>query len=69
MTMDAWMYGDPEKVLIRKQEEEARRHRACGQCVHKQVIPLEGKTLFDCSKGRDYGWRCKSYRTIQIFHR
>ena len=69
MAIDAWMYGDPEKVLIRKQEEEARRHRACGQCVHKQVLALEGKTLYDCSKGRDYGWRCKSYRTIQIFHR
>ena len=69
MAHDSWLYGDPEKVLIRKQEEEARRHKSCGQCVHRQVLELEGRTLFNCSKGREYGDRrdCRFYRTVQIF--
>ena len=70
MALDSYMYGNPERVLERRQEEEARRHRACGQCVHKQVLELDGKTLYACSKGREYGTqKCKLFRifTTKIF--
>jgi hypothetical protein len=58
----SWEWGDPERVLIRRQEEAARQAKACGQCVHKQVQQLEGKTIFDCSKRQDYGRRCRFFR-------
>ena len=63
MSMESWMYGDPEKVLERKQQIEAAKHRNCGRCVHKLVFETERETLFGCGKGREYGTpKCKFFR-------
>ena len=70
MAHDSWLYGDPERVLIRKQEEEARRHKSCGQCVHRAEIPLEHKTVVFCSKKyQTYGFRCHLFRLEQPIKR
>ena len=60
--MRSWEWGNPESVLIRRQEEVARQAKACGQCVHKQIQKIDGKEIYDCSKRQDYGWRCRFYR-------
>ena len=31
MAFDSYLYGDPEKVLMRKQAEEARKRRQYGR--------------------------------------
>lgn len=40
MTLDAHMWGNPETVLQRKQEAEARKHANCGACVHHQSMQV-----------------------------
>jgi len=63
MALDSWLYGDPEWVLIRKQEEEARKNQQCGKCVHRAELPLEQKVVVFCSKKfQTYGFRCHLYR-------
>jgi hypothetical protein len=58
MTREAWEYGNPEAVAIRKES------RTCKGCIHIAVA-------FDrryCNLGKKYGARCKSYsdtKTIQ----
>ena len=62
MTLDAWEYGDPEKVAIRREEEAARKALACGKCSHKVSIDWKGETYFGCEfKRRQYGRRCELY--------
>lgn len=66
MAHDSWLYGDPENVLIRKQEEEARRDRQCGKCVHRAELPMEHKVVVFCSKKfQTYGHRCHLFRIKQ----
>ena len=60
---DSHMYGDPAKILERKQANEARMHRACGQCVHRTELPMDRKVIFFCSrKFQTYGHRCHLFR-------
>lgn len=62
MALESWMYGDPEKVAIRKEEEAARKHSACGQCTHKVSLEWNGETYHGCAyKRRIYGIRCTLY--------
>ena len=63
MTLDAYMYGDPEKVAIRRQEEALRKDRECGSCVHKQTTEFRGEVAHYCEfKRHVYGKRCELYR-------
>lgn len=48
MTLDAWQYGDPERVAIRKEEEALRKAKACGDCVHKRSIEFRGEVGHFC---------------------
>lgn len=64
MALDAWMYGDPETVAIRKQEAERRkreaaekRKQACGSCVHS--VEWNGRMV--CDRRHTYGVRCRFY--------
>ena len=60
--LDAWQYGDPEKVAIRKQEDALRKARACGDCMHKRSIELKGEMAHHCIfKRHVYGTRCDLY--------
>lgn len=42
MALDSYMYGDPEKVLIRKQEAELKKAKACGDCIHRRSLEFKG---------------------------
>ena len=64
MTLDAHMYQDPERVLMRKQELAAKKARACGECVHHRSIEFKGEVVHACIyKRRQYGVRCDLYET------
>ncbi len=65
MTLDNWLYGDPETVAIRRQEAQQRqldaakrRQDACGGCVHS--VELMGRQV--CAKLHTYGFWCRFYR-------
>ena len=64
---DSWLYGDPEKVLERKQEEAARKHKECGDCIHKQSLEFRGEIGHFCEfKRHVYGVkRCDLYETLK----
>jgi hypothetical protein len=62
MALDAYMYGDPEKVAIRKQEEAQRKAKACGDCIHKRCVEFRGELGYFCEyKRHQYGKRCELY--------
>lgn len=60
--LDNWMYGDPERVLERKQEAELRKAKACGDCIHKRSMEFKGEVAHFCSfKRHQYGRRCELF--------
>lgn len=62
--MDSWLYGNPETVLIRKQEAAAKKERACGDCTHHKSIEFKGEVYHLCElKKRVYGKRCDLFTT------
>lgn len=64
MILDAWQYGNPETVAIRRQEDAQRKARACGDCVHRHSIEFRGETWSGCEyKSRQYGRRCDLFET------
>lgn len=63
MALDAWQYGDPEKVAIRKQEEALRKAKACGECIHRRSLEFRGEVFTHCEfKRHVYGVRCNLYK-------
>lgn len=65
MTLDNWLYGNPETVAIRRQEAQQRqieaakrRQDACGQCVHS--VDVAGIKV--CDRRHTYGFRCRFYK-------
>lgn len=62
MTLDAHMFGDPCKVLERKQAEQINKTLQCGQCIHASTKLFEGDPF--CTKVRQtYGYRCWRFKT------
>ena len=62
MALPAYMYGDPERVAIRHEEERQRKDRACGDCIHKVSIEFAGEMIHGCEyKRRTYGRRCELF--------
>ncbi len=59
--LPSWMYRNPEEVLERKQESEARR--SCVGCVHSFAIEFKSGRAMGCDKNRKYGVRCDLYRS------
>ena len=67
MTLESWKWGDPAKVLERKQEAELRMHRACGDCVHRRSIEFKGEIGNFCEfKKKVYGVRCELYKVVKL---
>ena len=48
MTMESWLFGDPERVLERKQEIAIRNERACGGCIHARSEEFKGEVVKFC---------------------
>ena len=40
--LENWQYGDPEYVAMRKEEDELRKARACGECMHRKSMEFRG---------------------------
>ena len=62
MTLEAWMYQDPEKVAIRREEDAQRKQAACGRCIHTMEISVNGKTLHACEIRPTWGRRCDQFK-------
>lgn len=64
MTLDSYMYGDPQFVLERKQELEARKIKGCAGCKHHKTMDFQGETLHRCDvKPRGFGTpNCNQYK-------
>jgi hypothetical protein len=61
--LPSWAYGDPEQVVIRRQEEAAQKERACGQCRERVEFNWKGDVLITCGmKHTVYGRRCEHFR-------
>lgn len=67
MTLDAHMWGNPETVLQRKQEAEARKHANCGSCVHHQSMQVSSGVIHICDlKRQKYGYRCINFKIKKV---
>lgn len=65
MTLDAWQWGNPETVAIRRQEEANHKLRECGNCKHHVSAVFNGETLHRCEIRRfGFGKRCDSYKVV-----
>ncbi len=66
---ESWLYGDPEKIAIRKESMRIRKDKACGECLHKRSVEWKGEVLNACEfKRRVYGKRCELYKKDQSVH-
>ena len=59
--LERWEYGDPEKVVARRQAQ------SCHGCRHEQAFHFAQNSLIwqlvkYCGKGRKYGRRCALYQ-------
>jgi hypothetical protein len=62
MALEAWQYGNPETILERKQEHQARQLRACGECIHHKQMEFQGDNWHFCEfKRMTFGKRCHLY--------
>lgn len=61
--LPSWMYRNPEEVLERKQESEARR--SCVGCVHGFTIQFKNGPAMGCDKNKKYGRRCELYKSLK----
>lgn len=62
MALDSYIYGDPERVLMRKQEAELKKAKACGDCIHRRTLEFKGEVFNHCEYKRHvYGKRCDLY--------
>ena len=63
MALDSYMYSNPEFVLQRKQELEARKIKGCTGCKHHKTMDFRGDLLHRCDiKPRGFGTaNCQQY--------
>lgn len=52
MTLDAWEWGNPEAVLMRKQQRAANQKRVCTGCIYKRTIEFKGELVQACALKR-----------------
>ena len=53
---EQWERGDPFEVAARREAVAQRKHRECGECIHKRM-------QYD-SLGREDGYRCVFQKRI-----
>lgn len=63
MTLPAFLYRNPETVLIEAE------NRTCAGCRHAQVITLgtgeRRETINFCAIGKRYGRKCKAFEETE----
>jgi hypothetical protein len=61
MAFDAWQYGNPERVLERKQQQAL--NKSCADCKHKLTMEFAIETVSVCNlTNRICFKRCKSFK-------
>ncbi len=73
VTLDAHLYGDPETVLMNKQEAairraeaQARKLAACSSCVNSVPNLFYADERLVCRRGHEFGTRCRHYKEKSI---
>ena len=72
MIFDSYLYGNPETIAMRREEQRLRKERACGECRHRVSMVMLGQTVVTCAKsgkgtGRTYGKRCELFiRLVKV---
>lgn len=64
MAHDLHQYGDPMRVLERKQEYEARKIKGCLGCQHYKAIVFNGEKLHSCVVKRWIVQNCNQYQKL-----
>lgn len=63
MTLPAYLYRNPETVLIEAE------NRTCAGCRHGQTMTFgdgeKRETVYFCAAGKRYGRRCKHYEEAE----
>lgn len=63
MTIDAHLYGDPARILERKQEAALRKQKACTGCVHRRRYEIGSEIVIACAIKRTAAKRiCDLYQ-------
>lgn len=62
MKLDLRKWGDPAKVLERRQDGPPTR--TCAGCDQIKIVkdPFGGRNVLRCAKGKEVGQRCGEYR-------
>lgn len=61
--LESWMYDDPERVAIHKQQVAISNEKACGKCAHRLAPFFKNEEVPGCKfKRRIYGQRCELYK-------
>ena len=59
MALPSFLYRNPQEVLERKQEMEARK--SCVGCAHTFILEFKNGFEIGCDKDRKFGRRCELY--------
>jgi len=63
MTLDAFLYGDPARILEAKQERQLKRKQSCAGCAHLRSIEFNGDVVIACALKRTaIVRRCEFYK-------
>lgn len=63
MALDSWLYGDPEKIAIRRQEADAKRDGKCGGYANYQVLVIGHQKHHGCILKRRNWQACTFFET------
>jgi len=64
MTLDAYLYGDPARILERKQQTALKKQQACTGCIHRIRYEIGGEIVVVCVIKRTAAKRkCELYET------
>lgn len=62
MTLDAWLYQDPMRVLESKQEAQANRLKRCTACIHHKSINFGVDVHHHCDLRLPMSMHCKYFK-------
>jgi len=49
MTLDAHLWGDPARILERKQQRHLKKLQFCAGCVNRRTIEFQGVVVQACT--------------------
>jgi len=64
--LDSWQYGNPETVLMQKQQAAGKRKAKCGKCAHYAALQIGSETHHGCTLKRRNWQACTYFQTKGI---